>query len=392
MTTRSLASITVAAVLMVLALTGCAVARDRIVFLAADYPEAWRERIDREMSEIVAALKRGDRLVVQRASDHKQIADIIVPDRSIYDHSRKLLPLLQQGMKQISDYLSEAVAAPEPAGVRSQLGLPTSLDAVRYRAGGTVDVMYIGSPLYDEPKSQPFSMRLAYPSLGHLSLSRTETPFGLAERKEAFKNANVHICSTEQGYIRDAHRIAVERFWTAYVAGAGGRLLTVSDDLALCRERFLAASTDGALQAPTARAEDAQAAMISVDVALAAPTPVAAVPPDLGPRLGLSSADAAPIMSAVSSGKATVFEADVYDFQEEDGDVVGVRVVGLTIPILLRHQPVRVPLLMADGKLTLVGVKDGKGGGITVGVRLPNGGEPRLIRLVPGEVLEVPIR
>jgi hypothetical protein len=79
----------------------------------------------------------------------------------------------------------------------------------------------------------------------------------------------------------------------------------------------------------------------------------------------------------------------LWDWGDEDGDVV--RIAGETIT--LRNGPAAVYLPLKPGTtVEVLGVKDGRGGGITVGVSVP-GAYPQVqvMRLKPGQVGHVKI-
>lgn len=71
----------------------------------------------------------------------------------------------------------------------------------------------------------------------------------------------------------------------------------------------------------------------------------------------------------VLAGQTKLAWLSLSDSDAEDGDVVTVESVGLRHTMLLTKQPVAVALcLPASGRITLVGVDQGRGGGVTVGI------------------------
>jgi hypothetical protein len=106
--------------------------------------------------------------------------------------------------------------------------------------------------------------------------------------------------------------------------------------------------------------------------------------------LAMSEQDRGRVRQAVSSGKARLGWVTVSDAQAEDGDWVAVSGAGFRQDIRIAKNPLLVAVPYAPGTpVTITGLVDGMGGGITLSVHL-GGGIVNLKPLQRGESLEVP--
>lgn len=81
------------------------------------------------------------------------------------------------------------------------------------------------------------------------------------------------------------------------------------------------------------------------------------------------------VVAALKDGRQELFEIELFDCCDEDGDVVEVIVNGspfATVPILHGGTKVAVPLAQGNNKIAIRGVKDG-GGGVTLSFRTSRG-------------------
>ena len=106
--------------------------------------------------------------------------------------------------------------------------------------------------------------------------------------------------------------------------------------------------------------------------------------------LAMSDQDRSRVRTAVTSGKARLGWVTVSDAQREDGDWVAVIGAGFRQDVRLSNRPLLVAVPYAPGTpVTVTGLVDGQGGGITLSVHL-GGGIVNLKPLQRGESLEVP--
>ena len=106
--------------------------------------------------------------------------------------------------------------------------------------------------------------------------------------------------------------------------------------------------------------------------------------------LQLEQADLHRAALMYEQGKLRAGWLKVWDNRDQDGDVVAITGAGFSQTLALTHTPTFVPVLYVAGQtISLTGINDGAGGGVTVSVSLASGPLP-LPPLAPGQTVQVP--
>jgi hypothetical protein len=108
--------------------------------------------------------------------------------------------------------------------------LPQLLRFVRenYTAGASLDVIVLGSPLYDDPKEPAYSMANGHvPSDGHIRVSPGQSPYGTDRTATKNSSLRVHLVYPDDAWrLNTEHGYRVVRFWTLAIEHAGDKLLS----------------------------------------------------------------------------------------------------------------------------------------------------------------------
>lgn len=187
--------------------------------------------------QFLTQLEPGHTVILMDGYRLSTIGEFTIPENPAYRGAKARLAVNRKAVAALFKFAGHATppGAPGQPTVVGALRLPQLLHhiAENIATGDTLDVMLLGSPLYDDPKESAFSMAQgAFPSDGHLFAGRDKTPFGASDNAELFKTLRVHIgYDAESGFRDDRHRHFVKRFWTLYTERLGGKLVTFTGDL-----------------------------------------------------------------------------------------------------------------------------------------------------------------
>ncbi len=105
----------------------------------------------------------------------------------------------------------------------------------------------------------------------------------------------------------------------------------------------------------------------------------------------LPAGDSSALAADASAGRVRLVWLSLYDSDVEDGDVAEIRSGGFSRAVRLTKAPVAIAVPVGpDNTITVAGLVDGGGGGVTVGLVLPGGPLP-LPPLSVGQTLRLPI-
>lgn len=217
---------------------------------AADYALALSpvQQPDHAKAQVVEALKfitaldQGDNVLLFDGYAVEQIGVFKIPPNPAYRGPKARLAVNGAAVKALMDFAKSA-RVPSATGA-SQIGtvrLPQLLRtiAANHTSDADMDVIVLGSPLYDDPAEPAFTMTGGrYPSDGHLSRTRGETVFGAAGSPALLNKLRVHIgYGSNRVFASDRHQYFVERFWTLFIDAQGGQLVSFAADLSTVLER-----------------------------------------------------------------------------------------------------------------------------------------------------------
>ncbi|HLH55873.1 MAG TPA: hypothetical protein VKY92_19890 [Verrucomicrobiae bacterium] len=172
------------------------------------------------------------------------VASLTIPDSHAFESPKTRANQFSGSINQLKRFL--AVEHPRPFDSKlkfqSAVRLPQFLDFLSEnlpQSSVQPSVLIIGSPLYEDQKEPVFSMVDGYfPSDGHLQATRDKSVFGLADEPAPKRHLIVHWVYFGDPWVSELHRDKVTRFWTLYVQGRGGELVTFCGDLPTAMDSF----------------------------------------------------------------------------------------------------------------------------------------------------------
>ncbi|HNP84059.1 MAG TPA: hypothetical protein PKN47_21540 [Nitrospira sp.] len=214
-----------------------ALARDMAIGLSPYQNADVAEKQIKSLVEFLAeSLEPGDRCMLFDAYHVQTLGIFAVPDKVVYRQPKAKVQANRQVVAAMIQFARTA-KRPDGDGEPSVIGAIRIPQALRfigqdYPVMQDSDVILLGSPLYDDPKDQPFSMRPNHiPGDGHLMKARNVTPYGIKGQDSLLAKRRVHIAFLDNWQQDDHHSYFVQRFWTLFVEGQGGQLSSFTHDL-----------------------------------------------------------------------------------------------------------------------------------------------------------------
>lgn len=220
-------------------------ARDMALGLSPYHEPAVAEAHIKSVLQFLSdTLEPGQSCFVFDAYHLRSLGTFSVPDKSLYRNPKAKL---QANRSVVVAMLQFAKTARKPEGGNE----PTTIGAIRlpqallfigrdYPAAQESDLILLGSPLYDDPKDQGFTMRNKHiPGDGHLTKTRSVTPYGIKGQGSLLAQRRVHLLFPDESWkLDDHHEYLVHRFWTLFIEGQGGHLSTFTHDLPTLFQRI----------------------------------------------------------------------------------------------------------------------------------------------------------
>lgn len=211
------------------------VAKDYAIVLSPNVDKAQAATQFKQSISFLTSLKPGDVAMVINGDTVATLGHFTVPQDAGYGSPKALLRYNGAVIGQMARFAKAAEVS--PARVKGSVNLPA---AVRHIAtnkrGYKIDVVVLGSVLYDAPAQPQFSMKGGIiPGDGHLKHGLGDTPYGVSA-PELLKGLRVHmgyddILPTSQ------HKHYIERFWSLYMQAQGAQLVSFTSDIPTLFER-----------------------------------------------------------------------------------------------------------------------------------------------------------
>lgn len=220
-------------------------ARDFMIGLSPFHAEkaVAKAQVKTVIQFLIETLEPGEQATIYDAYQLKTIGVFAVPDKAAYRHPKAKLGANKRVVKEL---LAFAGRARKPNGenrpsVAGAVRLPQFLAFLgeNHAPQQGMDILVLGSPLFDDPKDKDFSMAQAQiPGDGHLQLSRSQTPYGIKGHGNLLRHYRVHLGFADGWQRDDHHAFYVKRFWVLWVQEQAGSLVTFTSDLPTLFQRL----------------------------------------------------------------------------------------------------------------------------------------------------------
>lgn len=170
----------------------------------------------------------GDTIAVFNAANLNQIAPELAIPASARTGSLQLNSA-QASVAALRDFLKKS------DDTNAVVNLPSLVQSWHEKIPYTnASVLLIGSPLYhDDVEAR--DMRKGWPSDGFFNQGHDTSAFSTLGRKEALKDGRIYYCIVDDDIwgtpSKQSHREMIRRFWSLYLSGCGGHLLSFQADI-----------------------------------------------------------------------------------------------------------------------------------------------------------------
>lgn len=214
-----------------ISLAGPVHARESVVALSPfGSPEGQMKLIEQVAMYLAASVEPGENAYLIDAWNKRLIATFSVPNNSAYKNPRAKLKANRTALRSAAAFAKAARGGAEEGAI----DLPGTLRFVgsSYPAKTERDLIIIGSPLHQDPKSPSSDMAAgAVPNDDHIAASRAHSTFGAADEKGRLENYSAYFGAPNGDWvISDRHAYAVEQYVSLSISQRGATLVTFSSN------------------------------------------------------------------------------------------------------------------------------------------------------------------
>ena len=179
------------------------------------------------------------------------ITQVSLPNARAFESPKTRANQFASAIHALKQFLAEDHTRPADPHLKFEgaIRLPQFCDFLSENLPATntfLNILLIGSPLYQDEKEPGFSMVDGYfPSDGHLKASREASIFGMTAEQGISLPFVLHWVYFGDPWVSDLYKEKLTRFWTLYVERRGGKLVTFCGDLSTATQAFRQASGAG---------------------------------------------------------------------------------------------------------------------------------------------------
>jgi hypothetical protein len=204
---------------------------------------------------LVEDLPLNSKVVLYDAFALKTITRVNVPGASAFRSAKTRANQFAPAIGEVKQFLAQDHPKPQiPSGSHldftSAIRFPQFCDFLTANMPADafpLNVLVIGSPLYQDAKEPAFSMNDGYfPSDGHLQASVDKSVYGFSENPGPARPLVVHWLYVGDPWVNELHKQKISRFWGLYLERRHSQLLSFTADTATAVKRLEAPGTENA--------------------------------------------------------------------------------------------------------------------------------------------------
>ncbi len=204
-----------------------------LVFSPWGEPQTLKQDMSRAL-EFLVSLEPGDQALLIDGYKLRTLGAFKVPDDPRYGSPKALVNYNRANVAALMAF-TQSVKTPggeDAPSVPRAILLPQLLRHLSHHASSGIEVIVLGSALYDDPSEPAFSMTGGhFPGDGHLRVDRGASVFGA--KGGDLSNLRVHLLHQDEALLPSSrHLHFVERWWSLYLQAQGGVLASFTSDAA----------------------------------------------------------------------------------------------------------------------------------------------------------------
>ncbi len=211
---------------------------DYVIGLSPFLDQSVKDEVYRKLVRLlVQELPLNSTLAVYDAFNLKSITQVTVPNARAFQSPKTRANQFAPAIGELKRFLAQAHEKPTQARLNfdAAIRLPQFCDFLAEnmpRADSPLNLLLVGSPLYQDPKEPAFSMAEGYfPSDGHLQATREQSVYGYNTEPTGARPVRAHWVYFGDPWVSELYKEKINRFWALYLERRGGQLITFCADL-----------------------------------------------------------------------------------------------------------------------------------------------------------------
>jgi hypothetical protein len=186
---------------------------------------------------LVQDLPLNSTLAIYDAFNLKTVTQVSLPNQRAFNSPKTRANQFAPAISDLKHFLATDHPKPVHAALQFQsaLRLPQFYDFLAEKSAGAtgpVNLLLLGSPVYEDAKEPGFSMVNGFfPSDGHLLATRENSVYGLSQPANALPQLAVSWVYFGDPWVNDLYQEKVSRFWALFLRQRGASLVLLSGDL-----------------------------------------------------------------------------------------------------------------------------------------------------------------